>query len=144
MRASEDSSTSIHQKFSDIITALIEAAFKWIKGIKPYQLKWGIIVIWLAFLLALLASNFFGIAFKSGIFAAIEYGAINGPLHSVTVVPCEFHALTYMSNCGVYEDLPSFTVSLKLLFALAVILSAGLAFWASERARLSRPQIGNS
>lgn len=99
----------------------------------PRHIRWGIVTVWLAFAAALFSSNFFIIAQTTGVFAAIEIGAIIGPMKTVTVVPCE--TSHYYGPCGVYDEVPKWTISLKILFMLAAIASAGLWFWASERAR---------
>lgn len=107
---------------------------------QPRHIRWAIVVVWLAFIAAFLSSNFFIVAHNAGLYAALEAGAILGPLHTITIVPCDigFHDFTNGVGCGVYDNVPSFSISLKLVFIICTITSAGLWFWASERARKSQ------
>ena len=119
-------------KFSAASINLMAAA-------QPRHLRWCIVVVWLAFIVAFLYSDFFVVAHNAGLYAAFETGSILGPVHKVTILPpCAYSVYNPVSDCGVYEDVPSFRVSLKLIFIISVISSAGFLFFASERARQSQ------
>ena len=86
---------------------------------EPRHIRWAACFVWIAFLLAFLAS--FVIAHLHGLFAAIEDGKSFGS--------------TALDDSG---DIISTGIPLKVLFGLAVLTSGGLWFWASERDRQSK------
>lgn len=100
---------------------------------EPRHIKFSIVLIWLAFLIAVLASNTFIVAGNYGLYAAIQAGAIVGPLREVR----DYSACGEFTfpNCETTNYVPSYSIPIKNLFGLAVALSVGLWFWASERER---------
>jgi hypothetical protein len=107
------------------------------KDLEPHHIRWGIVVVWLAFLLAFLASDFFVVAHNAGIYAAIEAAAVLGPTRAITDTSLCYP--TSYSGCASTTYEPSFSISIKLLLGLTAVVSVGLWLWAAQRQRQSSP-----
>jgi hypothetical protein len=97
--------------------------------------NWIIGGVWLAFLIAVLMSNFFIIANNMGLFAAIEAGAVLGPIKHVIDIPCDTSGMMYVPCDPIGHDEPSFAISLKLLLVVALVATFALNFWKTHGSR---------
>ncbi|NQE64528.1 hypothetical protein [Caulobacter sp. RHG1] len=99
------------------------------------RVNWMIGAVWLAFVVAVLMSNFFIIANNIGMFAAIEAGAILGPMKHIIDVPCDTSGMVFVPCDPIGHDEPLFTIPLKLLLILALVATFGLSYWMTRGPR---------
>jgi hypothetical protein len=99
------------------------------------RVNWIIGAVWVAFVIAVLMSNFFIVANNMGLFAAIEAGAILGPMKEIVDVPCDTSGPMYLPCDPMTHSEPSFAISLKLLLVVALVATFALKFWASRPER---------
>jgi hypothetical protein len=102
--------------------------------VSPVHINLAIRAIWIAFVVALLLSDFLRIAAEYGPFAAGEFAQLSGPMKTVSEWICgPIRPWSSLDNCEITKQAPSFAIKIKTLLALAIILTGVLWVWARAR-----------